>query len=253
MLELWMDGALVGQHELPDGLPRPVGTGVAKFKLPAAAQGSGEHVLSLMVRNNGHNWDLEADEFHKETRGLISVSIDGGVRSFAVPIAWKIQGTAGGEDITDTLRGPMNNGGLHGERFGWHLPAFDAKDWRSVRVPDPGAAAGTRWYRTSFDLAVPKGHDSTIGIALGDPSVPRSAGAYRVLIFVNGWNMGQFIAHVGPQRVFPVPEGILNHRGRNTIALAVTSDGAAGNGLEAVRLVNMRTVRGGLPVKMESK
>jgi len=71
-----------------------------------------------------------------------------------------------------------------------------------------------------------------------------------VLIFVNGWNMGQFIAHVGPQRVFPIPEGILNHRGRNHIALAVTSDGAPGNALEAVKLVTLRNVKGGLPVRM---
>jgi hypothetical protein len=71
-----------------------------------------------------------------------------------------------------------------------------------------------------------------------------------VLIFVNGWNMGQFIAHVGPQRVFPIPEGVLNHRGRNSIALAVTSDGAPGNALEQVKLVTLRNVRGGIPVRM---
>jgi hypothetical protein len=107
---------------------------------------------------------------------------------------------------------------------------------------------GTRWYRTGFDLAVPREDDATIGIAIGDPSVPRSIGKrYRVLIFVNGWNMGQFIANVGPQRVFPIPEGVLDHRGHNVLALAVTSDGGAANGLEAVRLVTMRNVRGGLP------
>ena len=44
--------------------------------------------------------------------------------------------------------------------------------------------------------------------------------------------MGQFIAHVGPQRIFAIPEGILNHRGSNTVALAVTSDGAPGDALE---------------------
>ena len=62
--------------------------------------------------------------------------------------------------------------------------------------------------------------------------------------------MGQFIAHVGPQRVFPIPEGILNPHGANTIALAVTSDGAPGDVLEPVRLVTMRSVKGGLPVTM---
>jgi hypothetical protein len=249
MLELWMDGIPVGRDQIPGGLARPITTGVAHFELPAQSQAPGEHVLALMIRNDGHNWDLEADEFHKEARGLISASLDAGVRSFVVPIAWKIQGNRGGEDIADPVRGVANNGGLHGERFGWHLPAFDDHSWEKASVPDFNVATGTRWYRTSFDLAVPSEDDATIGLSIGDPSVPRSAdAAYRVLIFVNGWNMGQFIANVGPQRVFPIPEGILNHRGHNTIALAVTSDGLAGDGLEAVKLVQMRLVRGGVPV-----
>ena len=205
----------------------------------------------LMIRNNGHNWDLEANEYHKEARGLIFASLDGGARSFAVPIAWRIQGTRGGEDLADVARGPMNNGGLHGERFGWSLPGFDHSGWAHARVPDSTAAAGTRWYRTSFVLGVPRGEDATIGLSFGDPSVPRSPGkAYRVLIFVNGWNMGQFVSNVGPQRVFPLPEGILNHHGRNTLALAVTSDGEAANTLEEVKLVTLRNMRGGIPVRM---
>jgi beta-galactosidase GanA len=250
LAQLWLDGKFVGQDEIPGGLPRPITTGVATFKLPAEAQAAGNHVLALMIRNNGHNWDLEANEYHKEARGLISASLAAGARSFAVPIEWRIQGTQGGEDIVDPVRGPMNNGGLHGERFGWHLPAFNDRDWARAQVPAADAVAGTRWYRTSFDLAVPQGQDATIGVAFGDTSIPRSPGkAYRVLIFVNGWNMGQFVANVGPQRVFPIPQGILNHRGRNVLALAVTSDGAPGNALEEVKLVTLLNVRGGVPVR----
>ncbi|MGF7148831.1 beta-galactosidase GanA [Sphingomonas zeicaulis] len=253
LAQVWLDGKFVGQHELPSGLPRPITTGVAELALPAEAQAPGEHVMSVMVRNNGHNWDLDVDDFHKEARGIVSASIEApGGRSFGVPIAWKIQGKQGGEDITDPVRGVANNGGLYGERVGWHLPGFDDSKWQAATVPATQAAAGTSWYRTSFDLAVPKGQDATIGIALGDSDTPRSKARYRVLIFVNGWNMGQFIAHIGPQRVFPVPEGILNHRGTNHIALAVTSDGAPGDALEDVRLVTLHNVRGGLPVQMVS-
>ena len=57
--------------------------------------------------------------------------------------------------------------------------------------------------------------------------------------------MGQFIAHVGPQRVFVIPPGILDPQGENTVALAVTTDGQPGNALEPVRLVTLRAVRGG--------
>jgi beta-galactosidase GanA len=248
MVQAFLDGKLIGQHELPHGLPRPITTGAADFKLPDAARAPGDHVLSVMVRNNGHNWDLDADDFHKEARGLVSASIEPAAGpSFAVPIAWRIQGRKGGEDLADPVRGVPNVGGQYGERVGWHLPGFDDRAWKAATP----AAAGTTWYRTSFDLAVPRGQDATIGVAFGDTATPRSAGAaYRVLLFVNGWQMGQFIAHIGPQRVFPVPEGILNHRGRNSIALAVTSDGAPGNTLEDVRLVTLRNVRGGLPVRM---
>jgi beta-galactosidase GanA len=251
LVQAFVDGQFIGEAETPSGLPRPITTGTARFPLPAAAQ-SGEHMLSVMVRNNGHNWDLDSDDFHKEARGLISASLEGGPsgRSFAVPIAWKIQGKQGGETLPDPARGPANNGGQYGERMGWHLPGFDDRSWAKAIVPAAQADAGTNWYRTSFALNVPKGQDATIGLSFGDASKPRSPVRYRVLIFVNGWNMGQFIAHVGPQRTFPIPEGILNHRGRNHVALAVTSDGAPGDALETVRLVTLHNVKGGLPVQM---
>jgi Beta-galactosidase jelly roll domain len=62
--------------------------------------------------------------------------------------------------------------------------------------------------------------------------------------------MGQYMADVGPQHTFVVPNGVLNPDGENT--LAVTSDGGAGNGLERVTLTNLGTVRGGVPVRMNS-
>ncbi|MFI7674637.1 beta galactosidase jelly roll domain-containing protein [Actinophytocola sp. NPDC049390] len=46
-------------------------------------------------------------------------------------------------------------------------------------------------------------------------------GAYRVLMFVNGWQMGQFTADLGPQREFVLPSGVLRPDGKNTLALAV--------------------------------
>ena len=251
LVQVWLDGEFLGEAETPGGLPRPITMGMKTFALPARAQDGGEHVLSVMVRSNGHNWDLDSDDFHKEARGLVSASVTApGARSFAVPVSWKIQGARGGEDIADLVRGAMNNGGLYGERVGWHLPGFDDAKWSPATVPASSSKAGTSWYRTRFTLDVPKGEDATIGVSIGDPDTPRSPGRYRVLVFVNGWNMGQFIAHVGPQRTFAIPEGILDHHGTNTLALAVTSDGAPGDALEQVRLVTMRNSRGGIPVRM---
>jgi len=249
MVQVFADGKFIGQNELFGIMQRPITTGMATFLIPA--QAPGEHVVSVMVRNNGHNWDLDNDDAHKEARGLVWASFGPAAgKIFGTDITWKIQGTKGGEDIVDKVRGVSNAGGLAGERDGWTLPGFPDQSWATAHVPDTKATAGTVWYRTSFDLDLPKGHDVSLGLSIGDPDALRSVAEYRTLIFVNGWNMGQFIAHVGPQRTFVIPTGIINPNGRNTLAIAVTSDGEPGNALEAVKLVNLHTVRGGLPVSM---
>jgi hypothetical protein len=248
MIQVWIDGRFVGQDELDTGRSFPETTDSVKYSLGKLAPG--EHVISVMVRNNSHNWNLMADDYHREARGLISASLTSrGGKRFAVPIEWRIQGNQGGEAIADTVRGPMNNGGLYGEREGWHLPGKQ-EGWHAARPAAAPPAAGTYWLRTSFSLDLPKGHDVQLGLAFGDTSKPRSERSNRALIFVNGWNMGQFIAHIGPQRTFIIPPGILNPNGQNTIALAVTTDGKAENALEPVRLLNLRTARGGVPLEI---
>ena len=218
------------------------------------ALAAGEHVLAVMVRNNGHSWDLFADDAHKEARGLIAASLAPRAgRRFAVPIAWKIQGNQGGEAIADLVRGPYNSGGLYGERQGWHLPTAwgqtPGTGWSAAPPGEAPPAPGTYWLRTQFKLDAPASHDMQLGLAFGDISQPRSAPEQRVLIFVNGWNLGQFISHIGPQRVFVLPPGLLNLQGENTLALAVTTDGRTGNALEVPRLLPLQVVRGGVPLE----
>ena len=251
MIQVWLDGRFLGQQEHDTGRPFPETTD--SFKQLLKGLPPGEHVLAVVVRNNSHNWDLFADDAHKEARGLIAASLapKGGQR-FAVPIAWKIQGNKGGEDVADLVRGPMNNGGLHGERAGWHLPVDAVKPQPGWDASTPDAtppAPGTYWLRTNFKLDLPAGHDVQLGLAFGDTSKPRSEVENRALIFVNGWNLGQFIAHIGPQRIFVLPPGILNPNGDNTLTLAVTTDGERANALEAVRLVPLAVARGGVPLE----
>ncbi len=247
MIQVWIDGKFVGQDEMDTGRSFPETTDSVKYSLGKLTPG--EHLIAVMVRNNSHNWNLMADDYHREARGLISASLTSrGGKRFAVPIAWRIQGNRGGESIADMVRGPMNNGGLYGEREGWHLPG-QQDGWHRAKPTAPPPAAGTYWLRTAFDLDLPKGHDVQLGLAFGDAGKPRSDRSNRALIFVNGWNMGQFIANIGPQRTFVIPPGILNPNGRNTVALAVTTDGRAENALEPVSLVNLRTVRGGVALE----
>ncbi len=243
MMQVWLDGRFIGQDEIPTGKARPQTTARAHFNLPGLT--AGDHLISVMVRNNSHNWDLAADDEHKEARGLISASL-----STLTPITWKIQGNRGGEHIADLVRGPMNNGGLYGEREGWHLPAKKSDTgWTPAAPTDAPPAPGTYWLRTQVPLDLPKGQDVQLGLQIGDPSKPQSDHVNRALIFINGWHMGNFAANVGPQHVFVVPPGILNPNGDNTITLAVTSDGQPQNALEPVKLVVLANVRGGLPVE----
>ena len=61
---------------------------------------------------------------------------------------------------------------------------------------------------------------------------------YRALLFVNGWQVGDYVNYKGPQHSFPVPNGILNPDGTNSIAIAVWNlDGSTG-GLGQVSLTN---------------
>jgi beta-galactosidase GanA len=245
MLQAWVDGRFLGQHELDTGRSFPETTDSVRFDLGKLAPGP--HVVAVMVRNDSHNWDLMADDAHREARGLIAASLTSkGGRRFAVPIQWRLQGNRGGEDIADRMRGPLNDGGLYGERAGWHLPGAPAQGWTKAHVGDAPPGPGTYWLRTQVKLDLPRGHDVQLGLAFGDTGRPRSARENRALIFVNGWNMGQFIAHVGPQRVFVIPPGVLDRNGDNAIALAVTTDGTPANALEPVRLVVLRAVRGGV-------
>jgi beta-galactosidase GanA len=252
LLQAWLDGTYLGQDVLPSGVTSPATTGTATFTVPADLRTSGDHVLSVMVRNDGHNEDGGVNDAHKEGRGLISARFaDAQSATVAVSPTWKVQGNLGGEDPVDPVRGLVSAGGLYGERHGWQLPALDDSGWPTASVPVPQGAPvkpGTTWYRTTFDLAVPATEDASLGITIGDPSTPQSDGSYRALLFVNGWNLGQYIADVGPQHTFVVPTGVLDPRGRNTVAIAVTSAGGAGNGLEDVRLTDLGTVRGGVPV-----
>jgi hypothetical protein len=248
LLQVWLDGAYLGQNVLPTGVSTPPTTGTATFTIPQNLRTAGAHEISVMVRDDSHNEDGGVNDAQKEGRGLISVAttpVDAG-------ISWRIQGNQGGEQITDPVRGALNNGGLYGERSGWSLPNYPDANWASATLPASTAPAGTSWYRTTFTLNVPWSDDASLGLTIGDPSTPRSAADYRALIFVNGWNMGQYIANVGPQHTFVVPNGVLNPHGRNTVAIAVTSDGGAGNGLEPVSLTNLGTVRGGVPVALDN-
>ena len=91
---------------------------------------------------------------------------------------------------------------------------------------------------------MPPGADASLGLSITD-AVARS---YRAQIFLNGWNVGQYISDVGPQSTFVLPDGLLRAQSENTLAIAVLADGTTPGGLGSVALANLGTVSGGVPV-----
>jgi hypothetical protein len=88
----------------------------------------------------------------------------------------------------------FNEGGLFGERQGWHLPGFDASSWveRSLSSGLPNGAAGVGFFVTSFQLDMPDEVDAHMSFTFDQSTQP-----YRALLFVNGWMMGKRVANLG--------------------------------------------------------
>jgi hypothetical protein len=237
----WLDGTPLGTHRQPVPTASQANTqnwtATATFTIPSALRGSGSHVLSVLVRPMAHSEDGGGNDAHKTARGLTAVTFSGATPS----LSWRIQG---GSTTADPIRGPLNTGGLYGERNGWHLPTFSDTAWQPVSLPRADTFQGVRWYRTGFTFAPPQGVDASVGVTLTDTSTR----AYRVQIFLNGWNLGQYINDVGPQHTFVLPNGILRANASNVLALAVLADGTTPAGPGKVALTLLGTATGGVPI-----
>ncbi|MEV6111540.1 beta-galactosidase [Streptomyces sp. NPDC052109] len=241
LLMAWLDGEPLGTHRMPvpdksTTVRQGSWSATAGFPVREALRSPGRHVLSVLVRRMQHDQDGKGLDTHKVARGLTAATFKG-----ASPrVSWRIQGAA----APDPVRGPLNNGGLYGEREGWHLPGFRDHDWERATFPRAARYQGVTWYRTAFRLSVPADIDASIGLTLQDDPYR----AYRAQIFLNGWNLGQYINNVGPQHTFVLPNGILRTRGTNTLALAVLSEFTTLSGPGSVRLTLLGRATGGLPV-----
>ena len=246
MLLAWLDDEFIGSHQMPtptSSRSRQQGwNATVELPIPAPSQAAGRHVLAVLVRSMSHQEDGGAHDAFKQALGLIAVTFAGA----APTVGWRIQGAAntpgGAAASSARVRGPLNNGGLYGERQGWYLPGYPDGDWADVSLPATDQRPGVAWYRTTFRLHVPPGTDASVGLTISDdPSK-----AYRAQIFLNGWNVGQYACGVGPQSTFVLPGGILELRGENTLAIAVITSGTTSGGLGSVRLTSLAVVAGGV-------
>ena len=91
------------------------------------------------------------------------------------------------------MRGLFNEGGLYGEREGWHLPGFDTSAWpaRALSAGLPSRTPGVGFFVTTFDLDVPAGVDAMFSFVFDNGTATPPAQDYRALLFVNGWPYGK--------------------------------------------------------------
>jgi hypothetical protein len=198
----WLNGTFLGSST----------TGSADFTFPAGSvKSKGDNVLSVLTVNMGHEEDYNSTNGNKTARGLTSASLVGAPLT---SVTWRLQGVRGGEDLQDTVRGPLSTGGLYGERAGWSLPGYPDGKWNRVTLPTTDTRPGVSWYRTDATLDLPHGQDTSLGLTFTDDPSRK----YRATVFVNGWQVGNYVNYLGPQHTFPVPNGILNPNGRNSLA-----------------------------------
>ncbi|KAI0339083.1 hypothetical protein BDW22DRAFT_1362002 [Trametopsis cervina] len=183
----------------------------ALYTFPEGSVKVGKDNVVTIVQDHMGN---DEDPTERSPRGIPGFALTGG--NFTI---WKVQGKLGGyTDYPDKVRGILNEGGLFGERAGWHLPGFSTTKW-TTRSPSQGlpGGPGVGFFVTTFELDVPSDVDARMSFEFTE----EAGQAYRALLFVNGWQYGKRVANVGPQSKFPVPPGILNYNGKNTVALAL--------------------------------
>ncbi len=147
----------------------------------------------------------------KSPRGVRGFKLNNGTFG-----TWKVQGKIGGytefatfyhsssvfltpfplvrRSFPDRIRGVLNEGGLFGERAGWHLPRFDTSNWvaRDLSAGLPDGVAGVGFFVTEFPLHIPPGLDVMLSFTFDESAQP-----YRAFLFVNGWMMGKRVANLG--------------------------------------------------------
>jgi hypothetical protein len=174
----WLNGNLVGGA---NGDPKKWATW-AMLEFNKSTLYDKDNVLTVLTDYHGHDQTSVGPSGGENPRGIL------GARLFAGNAAlnfseWRIQGNAGaGASKLDAMRGPMNEGGLYGERMGWHLPGFDSSVWKKGSPLDGLKTSGVSWYSTTFKLNIDEDLDVPLGIEFGAPK----GTVARAQLFVNG-------------------------------------------------------------------
>ncbi|KAE8317764.1 glycoside hydrolase superfamily [Aspergillus transmontanensis] len=210
------------------------------LRFPQSLQEYDHYVLTILVDNLRLDLNFELNtNIMKSPRGLLDYDLSG--HDSKSDVSWKITGNLGGEQYRDHSRGPLNEGSTFVERQGYHLPGAlnSTKAGWQTRTPQEGlSAAGVGLFATTFSLDYPQGYDIPTSVVFTNSTAVdenNKSGAFRIQLFVNGWQFGKYINNIGPQTEYPIPEGVLNHHGENYLAItfwALEENGAKLDGIE---------------------
>lgn len=134
-----------------------------------------------------------------DPRGILNATLfaaDGSAASFS---SWKVAGNAGGNHLIEPVRGTYNEGGLHAERLGWHLPGFDDSDWEAGVPQDGFTGADARFYRTVVPLNIPHGYDASLAFQLHTEERAK----LRAQLYVNGYQFAKNLPYISNETTFP--------------------------------------------------
>ncbi|KEQ73527.1 putative beta-galactosidase [Aureobasidium namibiae CBS 147.97] len=242
-MSAWLNGTFLGSARGIDAASNANST----FSLPNVASGS-SYVLTVLIDHMGLQENGQGGSSEMKTpRGILNYSLAG---RNASALTWKLTGNLHGEDYEDRTRGPLNEGGLYAERQGYHLPGAPTSGWtNSTLGPMAGVTSpGVSFYATTFDLDMPAGYDIPISISFSNATSSSNGSAtvaYRSQIFVNGYQFGKYVSNIGPQDVFPVPEGIFNYHGPNYFAVSLWALDEGGAKISNLSLVAGPVIQSG--------
>ena len=210
-IQVWVNGVYAGAYDAAGNW--------AKVNVPAGTVKSGDKVtVAVLVNNLGQNLDWSDDGLSKQNRGLFDVAIEGSAAT------WKIHGADAdfAAKATTNPSGTLyNNGGLGGEKAGFHMPGFDDSKW--AKADNLHSQAGVTWYRARVKLNLPANQDTAFRLDINSSRFSSLGDRAQATLFVNGWNTGVYIGDRGPQTSFTIPAGFLNPNGENVISIAVAA------------------------------
>ena len=210
-MQVWVNGVYTGAYDAAGNW--------AKVSVPAGTVKNGDKVtVSVLVNNLGQNLDWSDDGLSKQNRGLFDVAIEGSTAT------WKIHG-ADADFAAKAATNPSgtlyNNGGLGGEKAGFHMPSFDDSKW--AKADNLHSPAGVTWYRARVKLNLPANQDTAFRLDINSSRFSSLGDRAQATLFVNGWNIGVYIGDRGPQTSFTIPAGFINPNGENVISIAVAA------------------------------